>query len=48
VGVGAHPAAPQRWATDDWPAIFEKALAANILVLAGPIWDVLLARRSPG
>jgi multimeric flavodoxin WrbA len=26
------------WATDDWPAIFDKVLAADILVLAGPIW----------
>lgn len=26
------------WASDDWPAIFEKVLAADILVLAGPIW----------
>ena len=26
------------WATDDWPAIFEMALASDILVLAGPIW----------
>ena len=26
------------WAIDDWPAIFEKVLAADILVLAGPIW----------
>ena len=26
------------WATDDWPEIFEKVLAADILVLAGPIW----------
>jgi multimeric flavodoxin WrbA len=26
------------WARDDWPAIFEKVLAADILVLAGPIW----------
>jgi hypothetical protein len=48
VAVGAHTAAEQRWATDDWPAIFEKALAASILVLAGPIWDVLIVRRSPG
>ncbi|MGS0683612.1 flavodoxin family protein [Nakamurella sp. GG22] len=23
---------------DDWPAIFDKVLAADILVLAGPIW----------
>ena len=26
------------WDSDDWPAIFEKVLAADILVLAGPIW----------
>ena len=26
------------WATDDWPEIFDKVLAADILVLAGPIW----------
>ena len=26
------------WGTDDWPAIFDKVLAADILVLAGPIW----------
>src|SRR4029079_12517119 len=26
------------WATDDWPEIFEKVKAADILVLAGPIW----------
>ncbi len=26
------------WATDDWPVIFDKVLAADILVLAGPIW----------
>src|SRR4051812_50164858 len=26
------------WASDDWPAIFEKVKAADILVLAGPIW----------
>lgn len=27
------------WATDDWPELFEKVLAADIfLVLAGPIW----------
>ena len=25
-------------ATDDWPEIFEQVLAADILVLAGPIW----------
>jgi multimeric flavodoxin WrbA len=26
------------WATEDWPAIFDKVLGADILVLAGPIW----------
>lgn len=26
------------FATDDWPGIFEKVMAAQILVLAGPIW----------
>ena len=26
------------WEVDDWPAIFEQVLAADILVLAGPIW----------
>jgi multimeric flavodoxin WrbA len=26
------------WPTDDWPAIYQRVLAADILVLAGPIW----------
>jgi multimeric flavodoxin WrbA len=26
------------WATDEWPAIQEKVMAADILVIAGPIW----------
>jgi len=26
------------WKTDDWPDIFKRVLAADILVLAGPIW----------
>jgi multimeric flavodoxin WrbA len=26
------------WATDAWPAIYETVLAADILVVAGPIW----------
>jgi multimeric flavodoxin WrbA len=25
-------------ASDDWPAIYERVMASNILVLAGPIW----------
>ena len=26
------------WATDAWPAIYEQVMAADILVIAGPIW----------
>lgn len=26
------------WALDTWPALYEKVLAADILVLCGPIW----------
>jgi multimeric flavodoxin WrbA len=26
------------WAADEWPAIYERVLAADILVLCGPIW----------
>jgi multimeric flavodoxin WrbA len=26
------------WATDEWPALFDRVLDANILVLCGPIW----------
>jgi len=26
------------WESDEWPAIYEKVKAANILVVAGPIW----------
>jgi multimeric flavodoxin WrbA len=26
------------WPADDWPGIYQKVLAADILVLAGPIW----------
>ncbi len=26
------------WTTDEWPALFEQVLAADILVLATPIW----------
>jgi multimeric flavodoxin WrbA len=26
------------WATDAWPAIHERVMASNILVIAGPIW----------
>jgi multimeric flavodoxin WrbA len=26
------------WKTDDWPEIFKKVMAADILVICGPIW----------
>lgn len=26
------------WAVDEWPQLYERVLAAHILVLAGPIW----------
>ena len=26
------------FATDEWPALYERVLAADILVIAGPIW----------
>ena len=26
------------WPVDDWPAIFERVIAADILVICGPIW----------
>ena len=26
------------WATDDWPRVFEKVMAADILVIGSPIW----------
>jgi multimeric flavodoxin WrbA len=26
------------WERDEWPALFEKVMAADILVVAGPIW----------
>ncbi|MFE9886298.1 flavodoxin family protein [Streptomyces scopuliridis] len=26
------------WATDEWPALFERIMGADVLVLCGPIW----------
>ncbi len=28
----------QGWKTDEWPELYKKVLAADILVIAGPIW----------
>ncbi len=39
VATGVWPDMTQHgWETDDWPAIQAKVWAADILVLAGPIW----------
>ena len=39
IATGLRPDMTQHGAqTDAWPAIFDKILAADILVLAGPIW----------
>ncbi len=39
IATGVQPDMTEHgWASDDWPAIFQKVLAADILVLAGPIW----------
>ena len=39
IATGVWPDMTEHGAdVDEWPAIFEKVLAADILVLAGPIW----------
>jgi len=39
IAVGVQPDMTKHgWKTDEWPAITERVMAANILVLAGPIW----------
>ena len=39
VATGVWPDMTEHgWATDDWPQIQERVFAADILVLAGPIW----------
>jgi multimeric flavodoxin WrbA len=39
VAPGVYPDMTEHgWEVDEWPAIQEKVWAANILVLAGPIW----------
>ena len=32
------------WASDEWPFLYQRVLAADILVLAGPIWLATTAR----
>ena len=39
IATGVYPDMTEHgWPTDDWPAIFEKVMAADILVLLTPIW----------
>jgi multimeric flavodoxin WrbA len=39
IAVGVYPDMSEHgWATDECPTLYEKVLAADILVLRGPIW----------
>src|SRR5947209_16198136 len=39
IATGVQPDMTEHgWGRDEWPAIFEKVLAADILVLLSPIW----------
>jgi multimeric flavodoxin WrbA len=39
IATGVYPDMTEHgWATDEWPAIWKKVEAADILVIAGPIW----------
>lgn len=39
IATGVYPdMRKQGWATDEWPSIYERVKAADIVVLCGPIW----------
>jgi len=39
IATGVYPDMRQHgWKTDEWPALYKKVQAADILVIAGPIW----------
>lgn len=39
IAIGVYPDMREYgWETDEWPALYEKVKAADILVIAGPIW----------
>src|SRR5919198_4281696 len=39
IAVGVWPDMTEHgWRTDEWPVLYERVLAADILVLCGPIW----------
>ncbi len=39
IAIGVRPDMTEYgWATDEWPALLQRVLAADILVLTGPVW----------
>jgi multimeric flavodoxin WrbA len=39
IAIGVYPdMTEQGWEVDEWPELYKKVMAADILVLAGPIW----------
>jgi len=39
IATGVYPDMREKgWETDEWPELYEKVKAADIIVLAGPIW----------
>jgi multimeric flavodoxin WrbA len=39
IAIGVEPDMTEHgWAIDEWPAIFEQVMAADILVVLSPIW----------
>ena len=39
IATGVQPDMTEAgWDTDEWPQLFQRVLAADILVLCGPIW----------
>lgn len=39
IATGVYPDMRQHgWKTDEWPELFQKVAAANIVIIAGPIW----------
>lgn len=39
IATGVYPDMTDHgWASDEWPELFKRVMAADILVLAGPIW----------
>jgi multimeric flavodoxin WrbA len=39
IATGVYPDMTEHgWATDEWPELWQRVLAADILVIAGPLW----------